>query len=114
MNHERKPRVTNDYDETSGRSQKCRCVDVFNRIASWDAVQGQRKVKSFATVAGQLKAIDFVDCSGCAEFDDFAAPQSRFSWHPGWGLETPILLSNELQRSDKSQDVLRRSAVLYS
>ena len=22
MNHERKPRVTNDYDETSGRSQK--------------------------------------------------------------------------------------------
>jgi hypothetical protein len=90
-------------------------VDVFIRVASWDAVQGQHKVKSFATFAGQLQAIDFADCSGCAESDDSAGPtHHRFSWHLGLGCGTPTLRCNESEISAKSQGEPTHSVVLHS
>jgi len=92
-----------------------RRVDVFIPVASWDAVQGQHKVKSFATFAGQLKATDSADCSGCAESDDSAgSPHHRFSRHLGPGCGTPTLRCNESEISAKSQGVRTHSMVLHS
>ena len=47
-------------------------MDVLNRLGSWDGVQGQRKVKSFATLIAPLEMFDCADCFHCVEFGDFA------------------------------------------
>ena len=47
-------------------------MDVFNRVASWDGVEGQRKVKSFATPVAPPEMPDCAECFYCVELDDSA------------------------------------------
>jgi hypothetical protein len=46
-------------------------VDLLNRLASWDGVEGQRKVKSFATLIAPTEMFDCAECFDCFDCDDF-------------------------------------------
>ena len=47
-------------------------MDVLNRLASWDGVEGQRKVKFIATLIAPPEMFDCADYFDRAEFDDSA------------------------------------------
>ena len=47
-------------------------MDVFHRVASWDGVEGQRNVKSFATLIAPPEMSDGAECLDCIELGDSA------------------------------------------